>query len=140
MTNETAFDKKFNSMRAALLLDLRDAPCAADFDPDLVLRAFAAHLQEISPMHNCPRWETIRTARGWTIFLQNFIKDKKKLEDGIYNSDPEVIDAYACIKAEVAEWVAQCAKEKEEKAREKARAARKMKAFAKAEALGFICD
>ena len=69
---ETAFDKKFNSMRAQLLGDLERV--RTDFDPELVLRAFASHLQEVSPMHNQPRWETIRSARGWTIFLQNFIQ------------------------------------------------------------------
>ena len=132
--SDNLFDKKFNSMRGQLLGDLRAAPTG--FDPDLVLRAFAAHLQEISPMHNCPRWELIKAARGWTVFLQNFIKDRQKLEDGIYNSDPDYIDAIACIEASTAEWVARCAKEKEEKAREKKRQGR----YAIAAERGFICE
>ena len=74
---DNQFQKKFDQMRPALLLDLRAS--ATSFDHEQIMTAFAIHLQEISPMHNCPRWQIIKAARGWSVFLKNFISDEKKL-------------------------------------------------------------
>jgi len=132
--SDNLFDKKFNSMRGQLLGDLRAAPTG--FDPDLVLRAFAAHLQEISPMHNCPRWELIKAARGWTVFLTNFISDKKKLDDAIWRTDPDVADAIAFLEAQRVADAARYAQEKKEKALEKKRQGR----YGQSAQRGFICE
>src|SRR5208283_5968321 len=86
---DNQFETKFNSMRPALLRELRIAHLP-DCEPESVLRAYASHLQEISPKHGCPRWQTIQKATGWTYFLKTFISDKKKLDDGIWNTDPSV--------------------------------------------------
>jgi 2,4-dienoyl-CoA reductase-like NADH-dependent reductase (Old Yellow Enzyme family) len=131
---DNQFENKFNSMRGALLLDLRDAQTG--FDPDLVLRAFAAHLQEISPMHDCPRWQIIKSARGWSVFLKNFISDHDKLDRAIYNSDPDLIEFLKEVAAEHAEWVASCAEKKKQEDQEKKSQGR----YALAEANGFICE
>jgi len=116
---EDLFQKKFDQMRETLLRVLRDAPSAAGFDPDQVLRAFAAHLQEISPKHDCPRWELIQKATGWSYFLKTFISDRQKLDDAIYKTDPDYLDAVAWLAQDRAERYALYAQEKKEKAREK---------------------
>ena len=59
-----------------------------------------------------------------------------KLDKAVYRRDPDVIEALAEVEASTAVWVARCALEKEEKAREKKRRGR----YAKAEAMGFICE
>jgi hypothetical protein len=130
---DLVFQKKFDLMRPSLLQTLRNASVIQDHDQ--VLRAFASHLQEISPKHKCPRWEVIRAAAGWSYFLKTFISDRRKLDDGIYRTDPDVIDAHAFLARQWAELVAQSAQEKEEKARQKARARR---GFHSSQALGAI--
>jgi len=114
---EDLFQRKFGQMRETLLRVLRVAPSAQGFHPDRVLTAFASHLQEVSPKYGCPRWEVIRAAAGWSVFLKTFIADRQKLDDAIYKTDPDYIEAMAFLAQDRA-------KEKEEKARQKVRARR----------------
>jgi hypothetical protein len=85
-------------------------------------------------MHNCPRWQLIRAARGWSVFLKNFISDEKKLDDAIYLSDKR--ETIAEIEAEWKAFCAEAAEKKKQEAREKKYQGR----YAAAEALGFICE
>jgi hypothetical protein len=116
-TEDLVFQKKFAQMRPALLQTLRNASVIQDHDQ--VLTAFASHLQEISPKHKCPRWEIIRAAAGWHIFLKTFIADRQKLDDAIWSTDPYVIEVVALLQEERIKRYAACEQEKKEKAREK---------------------
>jgi hypothetical protein len=112
------FNKKFDQVRKSLNEFLARAPRAANLDHDLILQAFKSHLKEISPRYKCQRYEVIKTAAGWTVFLKNFIEDREKLSDSLYRAEwadflSEIRDDNARRRAEYSQQKKEITREKE---------------------------